>query len=137
MPCSCKPASWMRGPESCARAFGATPIEYHPHVSPHKRAYVAADPIDAELMLGFLRSAGIEAELRGWFLWGGRGELPVTDDTAPSLWVREADYARALGLIREFREADINSYRKCPACGEPVETVFAQCWNCGAAAAGS
>ena len=64
-----------------------------------KRVYVAADPVDAGFVRGLLESAGINTLIRGDLLWGGRGELPLSDDTAPTLWVSRHDYRRARSLI--------------------------------------
>ncbi len=55
-----------------------------------KRVYTAPDPIDAHLIKGLLEAEGIEAEVRGELLFGGRGELPMTEDTLPSVWVHDA-----------------------------------------------
>jgi hypothetical protein len=56
-----------------------------------KRVYVAPDLIDAEFVRSFLESAGIGAVVRGEHLFALRGLVPATDDTLPTVWVREDD----------------------------------------------
>lgn len=96
-----------------------------------KRVYVAADPLDAGFVRGLLESSGIETLIKGDMLWGGRGELPVTDDTAPTLWVSSNDYARARALIEEIQRPVEHPQWKCPGCGEVNDGTFHQCWQCG------
>ena len=96
-----------------------------------KRAYVAADPLDAGFVRGLLESAGINTLIKGDLLWGGRGELPVSDDTAPTLWVGSGDYARARALIEEIKRPTEHPQWKCSGCGEIHDGEFQQCWQCG------
>lgn len=124
-----------------------------------KRVATAADPIQAHLMRDMLQDHGINAVVQGDALWGARGELPFTEESAPSIWVAdEEDAARAKSLIEQFRpknspnrcpacghdlrEVDaatcpecgkplrVTSYWRCPTCGETSETQFTQCWKC-------
>ncbi len=126
-----------------------------------KKVYTAGDPLGARLALGLLEENGIEAVIQGETLWSARGELPLTSDSAPSIWVvRDDDAQRARELILS-KERDRNPERcancgyllrglsesRCPECGKPfrrtgpdwtcgqcgegVEDQFTHCWNCG------
>lgn len=96
-----------------------------------KRAYIAADPVDAQMVRGFLEAQGIHAVVKGEFAWSARGETPVTDDTAPAVWVEEDRLGDARRLIESLHE-DAGEDWQCPRCGERLEGQFNQCWHCGA-----
>ncbi|MFN2357477.1 MAG: putative signal transducing protein [Desulfotignum sp.] len=34
-----------------------------------------------------MESQGIKCEVKGEYLFGARGELPITPETAPSVWI--------------------------------------------------
>ncbi len=64
------------------------------------KVLTANHPTDAHLAVGFLESHGIKAVVQGAALFSARGEVPVTPDTLPSVWVEnEADAARARQLL--------------------------------------
>jgi hypothetical protein len=103
-----------------------------------RKVYVAKNPVDAHLLKGLLECERIDAEVRGEFLYGVRGEVPITPDTCPSVWVLvDADYDRAMELVSTFREGESPD----PAegepwrciCGEENERQFTECWSCGKA----
>lgn len=102
-----------------------------------KRVYVAKNPADAHLLKGLLEGERIEALVRGEFLWGARGEVPLTPETSPSVWVvNEVDYDRALEMVEEFRLNEGGRPREgtewtCGRCGEINEAPFTECWQCG------
>jgi hypothetical protein len=103
-----------------------------------KKVYVAKNPADAHLLKGLLEGENIEAEVRGEFLYGVRGEVPITPDTCPSVWVMDdADYDRAMELVSAFREGEPpNPVEGKPwrcSCGEENERQFTECWSCGKA----
>lgn len=123
-----------------------------------KRVYLARDPADAHLVRGVLESEGIDAVVQGEALWSARGELPLTAESAPSVWVAGENHERARGLIEEYERAidpsrcgncghrlgespptvcpqcgQDNSKPEpwiCPECGEAIEGQFAECWRC-------
>ena len=107
-----------------------------------KQVYVAAHPLDAELVKGFLESHGIEAVVRGDAVFALRGEVPMTTDTLPTVWVvDDGAVARARALIDEHHRgpesgSEKTASWKCPKCGEPLESQFTTCWQCGAARPG-
>ena len=123
------------------------------------KVYSAKDPADAHLIRGMLESNGLRSVVQGEALWSARGELPLTPDTGPSVWVAaESDYETARRLIDERERGssptrcsncghDLGDLRQpqCPECGtsftaaEPwicpdceheIEGQFTDCWNC-------
>jgi hypothetical protein len=100
-----------------------------------RKVYTAADPLQAHVLRGALEAVGIAAEVRGGFLFGARGETPITVDTAPSVWVPEdADPFAVQTIVRQF---DAKPGANGPTatwrceCGEVSEIQFTECWNCG------
>lgn len=98
-----------------------------------KKIYVARDPAEANIVRGMLATHGVDVEIRGEALWSARGLIPMTSDTLPTLWVREADAERALALLESVRaDADASAAPwRCPKCGEDGEPELGECWSCG------
>ena len=101
-----------------------------------KSVYSARDAVDAHLVKTFLDEQGIESVVQGEALSNILGEIPVTRETLPSVWVREEDYDRATEALAGFR-ADADAAKSgpswtCPTCGETIEPQFSECWNCSA-----
>ncbi|HYN98961.1 MAG TPA: DUF2007 domain-containing protein [Actinomycetota bacterium] len=98
------------------------------------QAYVANSLAQAHLIKGFLDAEGIFAVVRGEHLVGIAGEIPVTMDTLPSIWVGEADRELARELIdKALKNELVFEDWTCPECGETVEGQFTECWQCGSA----
>jgi len=101
-----------------------------------KKVYIAENLADAHLLKGLLEAENIDSEVRGEFLYGVRGEIPLTPDTCPSVWVLEdSDYERAVELVAVFRRGDAperpgGGVWRC-GCGEENEDPFTECWSCG------
>lgn len=100
-----------------------------------RKIYTAADPLQAHVLRGALEAVGITAEVRGGFLFGARGETPVTVDTAPTVWVAaDADPEAVETVVREIDAVPTSQGPKgtwrCE-CGEVVEDQFSECWKCG------
>ncbi|MDQ5984940.1 MAG: hypothetical protein CSYNP_00638 [Syntrophus sp. SKADARSKE-3] len=101
-----------------------------------KKVYVAANPVNAHLIKGILEGENIEAIVQGEFLWGARGEIPVTPETCPSVWVvDDDDYNHAIEIINAFQTEDNDDLEIiewiCSKCGETNEGQFSECWQCG------
>lgn len=101
-----------------------------------KKIYIAKNPADAHLLKGLLEGENIEAEVRGEFLYGVRGEVPITPDTCPSVWVMDdADYDRAMELVSTIPGGEPQNPIEGEAwrcsCGEASEGRFTECWRCG------
>ncbi|MGQ0697432.1 MAG: putative signal transducing protein [Panacagrimonas sp.] len=91
--------------------------------------YLAADPVEAEIVRNLLGCEHIECDIFGAMLWGGRGEIAA--DPYPRLVLRDPrDEARARELLREYREGSLRPAWTC-GCGESVPGNFAACWSCG------
>jgi hypothetical protein len=99
---------------------------------------MAMNPTDAHLLKGILEGEGIEATVQGEFLWIARGEVPMTADTAPSVWVLDkTEYERAMEIVKTFQSSENvggseNEEWKCADCNEINEGQFTECWHCGA-----
>lgn len=100
-----------------------------------KQVHVAKHAPEAHIVKGLLESNGIAAFIRGEFLTGGWGELPVD---VCSVWIADdAQYERAQSVLLAFlrgepaREQQGHPWR-CHHCGEQLEGQFTKCWNCGA-----
>lgn len=97
------------------------------------KLYTAENPVEAHLLKGFLESNGIEAMVQGDLLFGGRGEIPLTFDTLPTVWaVKPSEHARAQILLEEWNTHSVLPDWDCTGCGEQVEGDFESCWQCGA-----
>jgi len=98
--------------------------------------FVARHPTEAHLIKGVLEAAGIPAEVQGERLFAVRGEVPITPDTQPTVWVADEQASAARAVIAESSQggtaASTGEPWTCPRCGETVEPQFAACWNCGA-----
>ncbi|PYP32830.1 MAG: hypothetical protein DMD47_03005 [Gemmatimonadetes bacterium] len=65
--------------------------------------YFAPDPLDAHLVERLLAGEGIRAVVRGDYLFGVRGGIPITGATGPSVWVlHDADYVRARRVVEQY-----------------------------------
>jgi hypothetical protein len=93
--------------------------------------YLAANPVEAEIVKDFLATHGIATRVRGGYAWGAVGELPFVE-AYPRLYLEdERDRERALALIREYEQPVEKIHWRCPQCGEHSPGHFATCWNCG------
>lgn len=101
------------------------------------QVYVAGTPFEAHFIRGLLESHGVEAEVRGEVLYSGRGEIPMTTDTLPKVWILDpSDFETAREVIDGYEggksePAGPQSTWMCVNCGEVVESQFTSCWNCG------
>jgi Putative prokaryotic signal transducing protein len=101
-----------------------------------KRIHNARHAAEAHLVRGFLESCGIAAVVRGEWLAGGFGELPLD---VCGVWItNDAQLDEADRLLRDFLHgrpgsAEAGAPWQCPRCGETGEGQFTACWQCGAA----
>ena len=94
---------------------------------------MARNLAEAHLIAGFLRAEGIVCEVRGEHLMAGYGELPITYDTLPSIWVASEDRTRARQRIEQALHGLSSGMSwVCPNCLEKLEAQFTECWSCGA-----
>jgi hypothetical protein len=100
-----------------------------------RQIHTAKHAMEAHLVRGFLESNGIEAVVRGEYLTGGWGELPVD---LCSVWIKnDAEFERANALLVSFLKGsyavEMREARwQCPQCNEVIEGQFDACWKCGA-----
>ena len=97
------------------------------------RVYV--DPVLAKVSIlkDYLEQSGIHGQIKNEIastgLISGAGVLP---ELWPELWVLDADQAKAIDLIEEFRQTSQPATPwTCPNCGESVDGEFDACWSCG------
>lgn len=64
-----------------------------------------SDYIEAQLIAGLLREAGIEVFLQGAFLQGGLGDLPATGHL--SIFVDESDRSAAERIIKAYERGEL------------------------------
>jgi hypothetical protein len=95
-------------------------------------------PVEADIVRGQLREAGIEAFLADEALAGNFWAL-VNAVGGVKVQVADADLAPARELLQRQREpppADASAALssgswRCPECGSQVDAGFEICWNCG------
>ncbi len=95
----------------------------------------AANELEANLLQADLSEAGIVSFIQGQTLGTARGELPLTHQTLPQIWVRDEDHERAVRIAEAFyarQQQDIDATGwNCPSCGAEVDAHFEVCWRCG------
>jgi hypothetical protein len=99
-----------------------------------RQVFSSGEPGRAHFVQGLLESEGIRTELRNENLVGtAGGEVPVTPDCWPSVWVLSSEAGRAAQIIRDFEASGEPSGESwtCPKCGERLEPQFGECWSCG------
>jgi hypothetical protein len=102
-----------------------------------KQIYSARDEVDAQLAKTALDEADIESVIQPGGLGSILGELAVSEETLPSLWVREEDADRASAVLTTFKANQppppTSLPWTCPNCREAIEPQFTACWKCGTA----
>ncbi len=100
-----------------------------------KQVYAARDEAEAYFAKGLLEQAGIESIVQSGDLGPILGAVPFTEETLPSVWVREPDFERAMGVLENLKTNTPPPRRgepwTCPRCGEVIEPQFTHCWKCG------
>ncbi len=102
------------------------------------KLYIARDAMEAHYLRSVLAAEGIAAAVLGENLSTARGELPLTPDTLPSVWIDDEDMPRAQDLLAAFTSAHADESAPpadawlCPQCGQKIEGQFDACWHCGA-----
>jgi len=98
-----------------------------------KKAYVAENPVNANLLKDRLADAGIQATIQNELMSALYGGLPAFNLT---VWVRDEDYEAARKVAGEFECSQTSPPATetwtCPKCGEKIEGHFEECWKCDA-----
>lgn len=102
------------------------------------KVYTASTPAEAYILKGILESNGIASEVQGDQLFNLVGELPFSEETAPTVWVLDdSTCSKALRVVENYRDNidqqtnDPSRNWVCPSCGEVLEGQFTECWQCG------
>src|SRR5690606_21970087 len=96
-----------------------------------------ANEMEAMLLRADLEAAGIRSFVQGETLGAARGEIPLTQQTLPQVWVADEDAEPAAAVAGELcgrwreRAAEGEPWT-CPHCGARVDGQFEVCWQCGA-----
>jgi len=94
--------------------------------------YLAANPVEAEIVKDYLAAHGIAVTVRG-ALWGAVGDIPMPE-AYPRLYLEQERHRdRARELIRQYESRIEGPAWTCAACGESAPGTLALCWNCGTA----
>ncbi|MEE9397695.1 MAG: DUF2007 domain-containing protein [Methylococcales bacterium] len=67
-----------------------------------QRIYDAQDVIEGNILKGLLEQCGVAANITGYYLQGGIGELPVSGTV--SIWVENEDVEQAQSIVDEYRK---------------------------------
>lgn len=112
--------------------------------------------MDASFLRGLLEQEGIRAVVQGEALQETWGNLNLSKESLPTVWVDDADVERAEPVVEEYRKVDsINASRSdddsarpavapsaddsggkragswtCANCGRTNEPQFDRCWHC-------
>jgi Putative prokaryotic signal transducing protein len=102
-----------------------------------RRVYSARDGLEAHFVKGLIESEDIHVVIQGETLGAVLGDVPLSTDSSPTLWVDQSDVPAALRIIGEMKQggpAAINPGPKwtCANCNEQLEGQFSSCWKCGA-----
>ena len=95
--------------------------------------YQAQNMVDAQLLCDQMLSENIPAVVKGGYLSGAAGELPV--GSLISIWIeRRGDLQRAREVVKAYEQRlQAPSHpRICSACNESSHSNFSHCWNCQA-----
>ncbi|WP_165831913.1 DUF2007 domain-containing protein [Aliidiomarina sp. B3213] len=96
--------------------------------------YLAANPVEANLLVGLLNAEGIPAGVKGIGVAGGIGELPV-DALQMPIYAPEAKKASARAVLKDYeRNGQLKHAQSdwtCSECEEVNGSAFEICWSCG------
>jgi len=98
--------------------------------------YGARDLAEAQFVKGLLEAEDIPAIIQGGALQAVLGEIPVSPESLPSVWVNETDLDRAMPIVKELdnggpAKTSLQPGWTCAKCGEALEGQFSTCWKCG------
>src|SRR5258707_13713195 len=100
--------------------------------------YSARDEMEAHFVRGLLEVEGIPAVVEGEPLQQTWGNLPLTPNSLPSVWVEDTDVAKAAPIVDEYRRREeAEATVDCGAANDPVQSdcepkrATWTCPNCG------
>ncbi len=125
-----------RCPE-CGRLFDPKdPSSFRGTQSYPVKLYACRDAMEAHFLSGLLAQANISSTVLGESLGPARGELPMTLETLPAVWIGAYHQEAALEVVKQFLEIKrgdalaVGEPWTCAQCGEQIEGQFSSCWNC-------
>lgn len=103
----------------------------HPSDVDHwQRVYQASNSLEAGLVQGLLQRAAVLVSVRGEYLSGAAGELPLAD-IGIQLWVPQQQFPDAQRIIAQYLQQlqhEPAQWQCC--CGEINYQSFDMCWSC-------
>ncbi|MCH9814643.1 MAG: DUF2007 domain-containing protein [Epsilonproteobacteria bacterium] len=99
--------------------------------------YLARNPADAYILKGILESAGIACEVQGDQLYHLLGELPLSQESVPSVWIYDnKHFKEAEKILEKYKKVESSKESEkttwqCPTCDEALWDQFTTCWRCG------
>jgi membrane protease YdiL (CAAX protease family) len=106
----------------------------HPVVNGMKHLYSARNVLEAHGLRMFLAVQDIDANVTGDNNAFEAG-FSFTPQSAPCVFVDEADFERASGLLTQFADRpgslELQGAWTCPNCQQGVGSQFDVCWKCG------
>lgn len=96
------------------------------------KIFTADNPTEAHIVCGLLRTAAIDAEVKGESLFSLQGELPFGEETSPTIWLNQPNKLdKALEVISDYKSTIFDGIAwKCTHCDAENEAQFAICWQC-------
>lgn len=96
------------------------------------KVFSASNPTEAHILCGLLKQQCILAEVRGDGIFGLKGEIPLTEDTDPYVWLLQPNKIETVqAIILEYQQQQERMVDwTCSDCGEVNEGQFGLCWNC-------
>jgi len=105
-----------------------------------EKIYTARDSMEAHFVRCLIEREGVPARVFGEALSLARGELPLTQQTLPSVWVKSEDVEQARQVVNQYEAGYFADEQDnipepppdwvCPNCHEQVEGQFTDCWKC-------
>ncbi|MFV0574136.1 MAG: putative signal transducing protein [Vibrio sp.] len=96
------------------------------------KIFTANNPVEAHIVCELLKSNHIDAEVHSEGIFSLKGEIPLTSDTDPYVWLLDEEKEQqAKRLIEGYLQEEQRPNWICEHCNESVEAQFAVCWNCG------
>ena len=101
------------------------------------QVYLARNPADAHMLKAVLKSNGIDCLVQGDQLFQLLGEIPLSQESVPSVWILDTSkFSDAEDIINEYKRVENSNVSEeniwtCPSCGEESYAQFSECWKCG------
>lgn len=125
-----------RCPE-CGREFDLKdPATYKSELTEPVKLCPCRDEMEAQFLCSLLEQENIRAVVMGGVLSTARGDLPMTAETLPAVWINASNADAAMIIVKELEQSIRGKSQStadpwiCPSCNEKIEGQFSTCWNC-------